>query len=110
MAGPPGTTVFVSGAGYTANDTVYVNLVVVPDEEPVQATVSIATTDEEGRFTSTFIFPFDPVYAEPGEVAVVGRSVDSELEAAAMFTVEETDVTPTPTLTPAYGYAHDGSR
>ena len=89
VAGPPGTTIFVSGAGYDPDDTVYVNLVIVPDEEPVQATVSIATTDADGRFNATFIYPYDLIYAEPGEVAVVGRSVESGREAAALFTVEE---------------------
>ena len=89
IQGPPGTTVFVSGAGYEPDHTVYINLVIVPDDEPVQATVSIATTDDDGRFSSTFIYPLDPIWAEPGEVAVVGRSVESEKEAVAVFLVEE---------------------
>ncbi len=100
IAGPPGTSVFVSGAGYEPDHTVYVNLVIVPDEEPVQVTVAIATTDADGRFTSTFIYPLDPIWSAPGEVAVVGRSVDSDREAAAIFLVEESVETPTPTSSP----------
>ena len=101
VEGPPGTTVFVSGAGFDPDDTVYVNLVVIPEDEPLQATVAIATSDADGRFTASFDYPYDPVYAEPGEVAVVARSVGTGLEAASAFMVTEAEETPTPSVTPS---------
>ncbi len=102
IAGPPGANVFVSGAGWAPSETVYVNLEAAPDEEEIQATVAIATTDADGRFNANFAYPQDPVWAEPGEVTVAGRSVETGKEAKAIFVVEIAEATPTasPTAIP----------
>ncbi len=51
---------FASGAGWEPSETVYVNLEATPDEEAIQATVAIATVDDDGRFNASFIYPLDP--------------------------------------------------
>lgn len=103
ISGAPGDTVFVSGAGWAANESVYVNLEQTPDEEPIQTTVAIASTDGEGRFTVTFTYPVDPIWREPGVIDVVAYSVDSNAQAVATFEVLEsappTEETATPVAT-----------
>jgi hypothetical protein len=99
ISGAPGDTIFVSGAGWKANESVYVNLEQTPDQEPIQTTVVIATTDGEGRFTATFNYPIDPVWREPGQIAVVAYSVETNAQASATFTVLEAPP-PTETVTP----------
>ncbi len=99
ISGPPGTTIFASGAGWEPSETVYVNLEATPDEEAIQATVAIATADDDGRFNVSFMYPLDPAWAEPGEVTVAARSVGTGKEATAIFVLEEPVVTPTPSPT-----------
>ncbi len=103
ISGPPGTTIFASGAGWEPSETVYVNLEATPDEEAIQATVAIATVDDDGRFNASFIYPLDPAWAEPGEVTVAARSVGTGKEATAIFALEEpvATATPSPTATRA---------
>jgi hypothetical protein len=107
ISGEPGDTIFVSGAGWAANESVYVNLEQSPDEEPIQTTVAIATTDENGRFTLTFTYPVDPIWREPGMIEVVAYSVETDAQAVATFEVlesepvEEEEPTPTSSPTPA---------
>ncbi|HXF61630.1 MAG TPA: PA14 domain-containing protein, partial [Caldilineaceae bacterium] len=115
VSGAPGDTIFVSGAGWQPGEVVYINLEAVPDTEPVETTVAIATADDEGRFTATFVYPIDPAWAEPGLLDVVAYSLESETRAIAPFevlegepveeaTVEATaTVTPTATATPLPG-------
>src|SRR5690606_18751832 len=77
-----------------------------PDEEPIQTTVAIASTDGEGRFTVTFTYPVDPIWREPGTIEVVAYALDNGARAVAPFEVLESappseedvaDVTPTAT-------------
>jgi hypothetical protein len=102
VSGAPGDTVFVSGAGWASNESVYVNLEQTPDQEPIQTTVAIATTDGDGRFTATFVYPVDPIWREPGKIDVVAYSVKSNARATAAFEVLESPAptAQTPTATP----------
>ncbi|OUC06678.1 hypothetical protein RY27_19520 [Litorilinea aerophila] len=102
VSGPPGTTVFVSGAGWEPNEVVYVNLQDEQEGEPVEATVAIVTSDGEGRFNASFLYPLDERWAAPGEVNLLAYSLQTGKRATATFTVTEGTAAPatgTPTAT-----------
>lgn len=99
VSGAPGTTVQLASAGWEANEVVSVNLEVAPDAEVVVTTVTVAVTDDDGRFTASFVFPVDPIWAEPGEVTVAAVSVETGDRATALFTVTDDAPVATPTET-----------
>ncbi len=101
ISGGPGDTIFVSGAGWSSNESVYVNLEQTPDQEPIQTTVTIATTDDEGRFNVTFTYPVDPIWREPGLIDVVAYSLENGAQALAPFEVLESPPSTVESATPA---------
>ena len=101
VSGAPGTSVFVSGAGWKANQAIYINLQRSPDASPIETTVGAATADGDGRFTTSFNYPLDPVWSQPGDINVVAYSQATGGKATATFHVEEVQGTPTPTSTEA---------
>ena len=103
IAGTPGTSIFVSGAGWLPSEVVYVNLELIPDGEVIQATVAIVTTDDEGKFNAAFVYPLDPIWGDPGEVGVVASSVEAGREATAIFQVVEAEARPTEQASPVVG-------
>ena len=100
ISGEPGDTIFVSGAGWASNESVYVNLEQTPDQEAIQTTVAIVNTDDEGRFTVTFTYPVDPIWREPGTIDVVAYALGTGARAIAPFEVlasaPPSDATATP--------------
>ena len=96
VSGSPGTTVFVSGAGWLPNEVVYVNLEATPDTETVETTVAIATADGDGRFAASFSYPLDPTWAEPGPVDIVAYSLESGARTSTSFEVVAAVATATP--------------
>lgn len=99
IEGPPGTTIFVSGAGWEPGEVVTVNLQQAPDGETIEATVTVATADGDGRFNTSFVYPIDPVWNEPGDIEVVAYSLETGETSTAFFAVTAPEATPTPTAT-----------
>ncbi|MFC7022186.1 choice-of-anchor G family protein [Promicromonospora thailandica] len=93
----PGGTTMVTGAGYTPDSTVTVQLTDA-DGNPVGDPV-VVDTDENGAFTTDLVVPED---AEPGDFTVVGTDDTTGTPAEAPLTVAEgTAVTPEITVDPS---------
>jgi hypothetical protein len=92
---PSGATVAIAGAGYNANEVVYVNLEGVLDGVDLEATVVMTSTDAGGRFESEFIVPLDIFWEGATEVRVAAYSLDKVRSATAPFAF----ALPTPTVT-----------
>ena len=104
IVGRPGTTVFVSGAGWEPNDAVFINLAVDEDPEDdenelLEVTVAASTVAADTRFAASFLYPYDPPWSELDEVIIVAYSPDSGDEAETPFTLVP-DSALTATVTP----------
>ncbi len=92
VVGGPGTTVFVSGAGWEPDDAVFINLTV--DEDPdddenelLEVTVAASIVAADTRFAASFLYPYDPPWSELEEVTIVAYSPDTGDVAEAPFTL-----------------------
>ena len=92
-AAQSGTTIAVAGAGWQANEVVYVNLEGVMDGVPLESTMVMTSTDETGRFVTEFIAPLDIFWQGATDVRVAAYSLDKVRNASAPFAF--TLVTPT---------------
>ena len=105
VVGRPGTTVFVSGAGWEPNDAVFINLAVDEDPEDdenelLEVTVAASTVAADTRFAASFLYPFDPPWSELDEVIIIAYSPDNLDEAQAPFAlIPDSALTVTPTVT-----------
>ncbi|MCB0149767.1 MAG: SH3 domain-containing protein, partial [Caldilineaceae bacterium] len=115
IAAASGDTVSVSGAGWEANEVIFVNLEGQQGGELIQATVATGTADDEGRFYLGFVVPLEVFWQDVIDLQVVAYSLATGEKAAAPFGFVSVTVTPdasitapapvTPTpLAPADGY------
>lgn len=102
VTGKPGATVTVSGAGWNAKEVIYVNLEAQVEDSAEELSVAVATTDDEGRFNVTFLYPFDEPWSALSSVFVTAYSLQTGERTSAQFTVEAGAAPPaTPTQTTA---------
>ncbi|HMN30322.1 MAG TPA: hypothetical protein PKE45_19370, partial [Caldilineaceae bacterium] len=96
-----GDFISVSGAGWPANQTVYVNIESVQGGEKGATTVSVTTTDADGRFTASFFLPEEAARSDTPELTVVVYGAEPSQRVTATLTVqsEGTPVTATGTST-----------
>lgn len=101
----PGTTVFLSSAGWQPNDVVTVNIVSIQAGEPLTTTIFTDAADEQGRFNTSFLLPIDLDESDDPVVTVVITSNTTGVTTAAPFllaiaTTMPTPLTPTASITP----------
>lgn len=101
----PGTTVFLSSAGWQANDVVTINIVSVQAGAPMTTTIFTEAADDQGRFNASFLLPIDLDESDEPVVTVVVTSNTTGASAAAPFllaiaTTMPTPLTPTASITP----------
>lgn len=107
-AAAAGASVTLYGQGWSPGDIVLIYLVPPGQTEPPSYAVAGSTADLEGRFTSQFVVPSEPVWLQQGAAMVVARASESGISAQAFFSVlsssDEPVVTPSasvePTATP----------
>lgn len=100
-----GDTVAVAGAGWNANEVVYLNLVGRLNDTDLQSSLVTTSTDSAGTFTADFVVPIDLFWQGATDLRVVASSVDQARKAEASFAFAEAtptataQATPTPTAT-----------
>ena len=82
---PSGTSVAIAGAGWQANEVVYVNLEGVLDGVDLEATLVMTSTDADGRFETEFIVPLDIFWEGATDVLVAAYSLDKVRSASTAF-------------------------
>ncbi len=97
---PSGTSVAIAGAGWNANEVVYVNLEGVLDGVDLEATLVMTSTDADGRFETEFIVPLDIFWEGATDVQVAAYSLDKVRSASTAFTFSTATATPTVPVTP----------
>lgn len=95
----PGTTVFLSSAGWQANDVVTLNIVSVQAGQPMTTTIFTDAADEQGRFNASFLLPADLDQSNDPMVTVVVRSNTSGATASAPFLLAVATAMPTVPVT-----------
>ncbi|RIK42026.1 MAG: hypothetical protein DCC55_10075 [Chloroflexi bacterium] len=104
-----GEFVSVSGAGWPANQPVFVNVEWTQDGERVATTVSVTTTEEDGRFNASFFLPDEAASSGTPELTLVVYATEPDLRVtttlmvigvAEPVTPTETPTEPTATATP----------
>jgi hypothetical protein len=91
-----GDFVSVTGAGWGANETIYVNLESVQDGEQIATTVAVATADDDGRFTASFFLPDEVAQNDTTELVVVVYGSTPGEQVTATLTLVAGDATATP--------------
>ncbi|MBK8048460.1 MAG: SH3 domain-containing protein [Anaerolineales bacterium] len=98
-AAPSGTTIEVAGAGWEAEETVYVNLEGDSAGEKMESTVAVTKTDKDGRFSVNFILPLELFWQNVDKVAIVAYSLDTSARTSTPFTFLVGAQTPSPSAT-----------
>jgi hypothetical protein len=96
-----GEFVSVSGAGWPAAQPVFVNLEWVQDGERVATTVSVTTTEEDGRFNASFFLPDEAANSEAAELTLVVYATDPSLRITTTLMLIGVVEPVAPTETPA---------
>ncbi|MCB0131453.1 MAG: SH3 domain-containing protein, partial [Caldilineaceae bacterium] len=100
IVGRPGTTVFVSGAGWLPEDAVFLNLSTPIGEDEVQeVTVSATVVAADGRFSASFLYPYEEPWGSLEQVSIIAYSVDSDGMAEAIFSLDPNAPLPAPSGT-----------
>ncbi len=97
---PSGASVAIAGAGWNANEVVYVNLEGVLDDVDLEATLVMTSTNADGRFETEFIVPLDIFWQGATDVQVAAYSLDKVRSAATSFTFSTATATPPAEVTP----------
>ena len=100
-AGPPGTFVTATGAGWRPGETVFVRLDAPSPGVDTDVYLASATVTAEGRFSASFVFPSDPDWSGPAHVLVAAQEATSGNQAWATLQVPAPEATPVPTSTPS---------
>ncbi len=91
-----GDFISVSGAGWAADETIYVNLESIQNGERIATTVAVTTANEDGRFNVSFFLPGDVAQSDSGELTVTVYGADVEKQATTVLTLGgDTDASPT---------------
>lgn len=96
----PGTTVFLSSAGWQPNDVLTLSVVSIQDSEPLTITIFTDAADEQGRFTASFLLPLDLDQSDDPVVRVALTSNTTSVRAEAPFLLAIATGLPTPQTTP----------
>ena len=96
----PGTTVFLSSAGWQPNDVLTLNVVSIQDGEPLTTTIFTDAADEQGRFTASFLLPLDLEERDDPVVRVLLASNTTGVQAEAPFLLAIVATPPTPQTSP----------
>lgn len=91
----PGTTVFLSSAGWQPNDVVTLNIVSLQAGETMTTTIFTDAADEQGRFNASFLLPADLDQSDNPLVTVVVTSNTSGASASAPFLLAIATAMPT---------------
>ncbi|MCL4862961.1 MAG: SH3 domain-containing protein, partial [Caldilineaceae bacterium] len=83
----PGTVVSVSGAGWPSETEVALDLTVEQETGVQTRTVATSTTDTQGQFAASFVYPDDPLYSQTSRVEVTAVALDTGEQARANLTV-----------------------
>ena len=97
-AGGPGAKVFVSGAGWQPQEVVAIKLEVQQADTILTRTVITVTSDADGHFTDSFVYPTDPLFGQATNAHVVALAPASGTQTTAALNVL-TSTTPTVTMT-----------
>jgi uncharacterized protein YraI len=100
-----GDYVAVSGAGWNASETVFINLETQTDGEALAMTVAVITADADGKFTASFFVPEEMGDSDMPELTVAATSTARTGKVTAMLMlVDAVAAVPTavvpPTATP----------
>lgn len=96
----PGTTVFLSSAGWQPGDVLTVNVVSIQAGTSISTTIFTDAADEQGRFTASFLLPLDLEQSDDPVVTVVVTSNTSGVRAEAPFLLAIATGLPTPQPSP----------
>ena len=95
----PGTTIFLSSAGWQADDVVTIRLVSIQAGVPVTTTIFTDAATEEGRLNASFRLPLDLDKNDEPVVTVVLTSNTTGAQATSPFVVAVATAMPTPLTT-----------
>lgn len=91
----PGTTVFLSSAGWQPNEVVTLNIVSLQAGETMTTTIFTDAADEQGRFNASFLLPADLDQSDEPMVTVVVTANTREVSASAPFLLAIATAMPT---------------
>ncbi|MFN8490614.1 MAG: PA14 domain-containing protein [Caldilineaceae bacterium] len=97
-ASGPGAKVFVSGAGWQPLEVVAIKLEVQQADTILTRTVVTVTSDADGHFTSSFVYPTDPLFSQATNAHVIAQAPQSGTQTTAALSVL-TSASPTVTGT-----------
>lgn len=95
----PGTTVFLSSAGWQPEEILTLSVVSLQDSEPLTTTIFTDAADEQGRFTASFLLPLDLDQSDDPVVRVALTSNTTGVRAEAPFLLAIATGLPTPQTT-----------
>ena len=95
----PGTTVFLSSAGWQPADVLTVNVLSVQAGETMTTTIFTDAADDQGRLTVSFLLPLDLDQSDNPVVSVVVKSNTTGVSAEAPFLLAIATGMPTPLST-----------
>ncbi len=95
----PGTTIFLSSAGWQPNDVVTISLVSIQAGTPVTTTIFTDAAEEDGRLNASFLLPLDLDRSDEPVVTVVLTSNTTGAQATAPFVLAVATTMPTPMAT-----------
>jgi hypothetical protein len=93
--GVPAPLIYVSGSGWAAEETIFVNL--RSPQGDLEGTFAVAETTDEGQFTVSFFYPTDAPWQALLSVIVIARSANAEREATTTLLIPA--ATPTSAIT-----------
>ncbi len=89
IEGGAGTRIFVAGADFNANETIYITIErIEADGSKVEATVALASTYDDGHFTAEFVFPYEIEWTNLENVDVVAYILKTGDHVSARFRVD----------------------
>ncbi len=95
----PGTTIFLSSAGWQPADVLTISVVSVQAGQPVTRTIFTEAADESGRLQLSFLLPLELEGSDEPAVTVVLTSITSDVQATAPFALAVATTMPTPMST-----------
>lgn len=102
----PGTTVFLSTAGWQPEDVLTLSIISIQAGEEMTTTIFTDAADDQGRLNASFLLPLDLDQSDNPVVSVVVTSNTTGESAAAPFLLAVATAMPTPvtvTATPTTG-------
>lgn len=98
--GYAGTELAIAGHDWRPGDVIFIRLQGPAGQTDERYAYAGAVVDEQGRFTASFFYPYDPQWLQGDTVQIVARSEASGMQATAPFRLVPPTVMPTPTQDP----------